>query len=122
MIVVRVLWFILIGFWLGGVVAALAWVLNITIIGLPLGLWLMNRLPSVMTLRPQEQLRVRHGEIHQVVQRLFIQRALYFVFIGWWLSALWLAAAYLLALTVVGIPFAFVMFGRAGAVTTLYRS
>jgi len=61
-IIVRILWFIFIGWWLGGIVSAVAWFLNVTIIGLPLGLYLINRLPTMITLRPQEQnIRIEHG-------------------------------------------------------------
>ena len=49
-------------------------------------------------------------------------RALYYLVIGWWLSGLWLVTAYLAALTLVGLPPSFFMWGRAGAATTLYRS
>ncbi len=55
-------------------------------------------------------------------QRPLLLRALYFLLIGWWFSGLWLAAAYLALISVVGLPLAFWMYGRVGAVTTLYRS
>ncbi len=32
-------------------------------------------------------------------------RALYFVLIGWWLSAIWAVAAWILCLTIIGLPF-----------------
>ena len=50
---IRILYFIFVGLWLGGIVTVLAWVLNITIIGLPLGLYLLNRLPQVVN-SPEE--------------------------------------------------------------------
>jgi uncharacterized membrane protein YccF (DUF307 family) len=53
-VLIRFLWFLFLGWWLGGLVSVLAWALIAIVIGLPLGLWLVNRLPSVMTLRPQE--------------------------------------------------------------------
>lgn len=123
-LLVRIAWFLLIGLWLGAVVSAVAWVLVVTVIGLPLGLWLLNRLPAVITLRPQEQRwRLEDGVLRQgQPQRPFWLRALYFLFIGWWFSAVWLAAAYACVVTVVLLPAAFWMYGRAGAVTTLYRS
>lgn len=123
-LIVRFLWFLFVGWWLGGVVSALAWLLNLTVIGLPAGLWLINRLPSVITLRPQEQNWRLEGVmlVQGQVQRPLWLRALYFVFIGWWLSGVWMLAAYLVAITLVGLPLAFWMYGRVGAVTTLYRS
>lgn len=123
-IVVRLLWFLLIGLWLGALVSAVAWLLNVTIIGLPLGLWLINRLPTVITLRPQEQQwRIEDGVLRKgQVQRPLLLRALYFVLVGIWLSGLWLMLAYIALITVVGLPLSFWMYGRIGAVTTLYRS
>ena len=47
---------------------------------------------------------------------------IYFLLVGWWLSGLWMVVAYVLLLTIVGMPAAFWMYGRIGAVTTLYRT
>lgn len=123
-LLLRVLWFVLVGWWLAGVASGLAWFLNATVIGLPLGLWLLNRLPTLATLRPQEQTWRIEGTvaIRGKAQRPLLLRALYFLLIGWWFSGLWLAAAYLALISVVGLPLAFWMYGRVGAVTTLYRS
>lgn len=122
-IVVRCLWFLAVGFWLGGVVSMLAWALVVSLIGLPLGLWLINRLPRLMTLRPQNQWHLEGNILRQgQLQRGFLGRALYFVAIGVWLSAVWMALAYAAFCTLVGIPLAFWMYGHVGAVTTLYKS
>jgi uncharacterized membrane protein YccF (DUF307 family) len=124
-ILIRVLWFVFVGWWLGGLVSAVAWLLVVVVIGLPLGLWIINRLPTLITLRPQEQTWrldadgiLRRGK----QQHDFLLRAVYFVLIGWWLSGLWMGLAYLAVLTLIGLPIAFWMYGRVGAVTTLYRS
>lgn len=123
-LLLRVIWFVLIGWWLTGILSAAAWALNATIIGLPLGLWIINRLPLVATLRPTESFYLVEGGvvISGQPQRSFLIRALYFVLIGWWLSGLWMAAAYVFLITIVGMPLAFWMYGRIGAVTTLFRS
>jgi len=123
-LLIRVLWFVLVGWWLGGIVSGVAWLLNATVIGLPLGLWIINRLPTLITLRPQEQTwRIEDGVARRGVrQQPFLLRAVYFVLIGWWLSGLWMIAAYLLLLSIIGLPLAFWMYGRVGAVTTLFRS
>jgi uncharacterized membrane protein YccF (DUF307 family) len=55
-------------------------------------------------------------------QHPLLLRAIYFVLIGWWLSGLWMLVAYALLLTIVGMPAAFWMYGRIGAITTLYRT
>ena len=123
-LILRVIWFVLVGWWLTGVLSVVAWALNATIIGLPLGLWIINRLPLTSTLRPSnsryslENVVIRRG----VVQRPLLLRAFYFILIGWWLSGLWMVVAYALLLTIVGMPAAFWMYGRIGAVTTLYRT
>jgi hypothetical protein len=49
--VVRAVYFVFIGWWASLVWCVLAQLLCMTIIGLPLGLMMFNRLPEVMTLR-----------------------------------------------------------------------
>ena len=123
-LLIRVMWFVLVGWWVGGIVSGIAWFLNATVIGLPLGLWLINRLPTLITLRPQEQTWTLDAGVvrRSKAQRPFLLRAVWFLLVGWWLSGLWMAVAYLALLSVVGLPLAFWMYGRVGAVTTLSRS
>jgi hypothetical protein len=129
-LLVRALWFLFIGLWLGALSTVLAWLLNLTIIGLPLGLMILNRLPRIMTLKPTPlrlHVSVQNGVtiIQQTrpVQRPLAVRALYFLLIGCWGSALWLLAAWLLvgATLGLGLPLAFWMFDRVPFVTTLSR-
>jgi uncharacterized membrane protein YccF (DUF307 family) len=123
-LILRVIWFVLVGWWLAGILSVAAWALNATIIGLPLGLWVINRLPLAATLRPvSSRYRVGDGALRPAVtQYPFVLRAIYFLLVGWWLSGLWMVVAYALLLTIVGMPAAFWMYGRIGAVTTLYRT
>ena len=128
-LLLRALWFIFVGFWLGGIVTAAAWALNVTIILLPLGLWIINRIPTVMTLRPMRReltvsRRLDGSEVVRVSDRAqapFLLRAIWFLLIGWWLSGLWAGLAYVAALTIIGLPISFWMFDRLPAVTTLFR-
>lgn len=113
------------GLWFSGVWAAAAWLLCVTIVGLPLGLWMLNRLPQVVTLAPRRaDLVVSGGEVREVrvAQVPFLLRTLYFVFVGWWLSALWIAAAWALCASVIGMVIGFWMFDRVPAVVSLART
>lgn len=125
-LLLRALYFIFFGLWFSGIWAAIAWVLCVTIIGLPLGLWMLNRLPQVTTLRSQQSDLVvtPTGEMYErsIPQHPFLIRAIYFLLVGWWLSALWLTAAWALCTMIIGLPFGFWMFNRVPAVITLARS
>ncbi len=109
------------GYALGFVVAGVAGVFILSIIGMPVGLWLIDRMPIFISLRPEclhharEWNYVLHGR-----QRPLGTRLLYFVFVGSWLSILWMAVAYALIFTVILIPTTFWMFDRVAQVATLY--
>lgn len=125
-LILRIIYFIFIGLWLSGLWATIAWVLSITIIGLPLSLWMLNRLPQISTLKPESHnlIVTTTGEAYttRVEQLPFIIRAVYFLLVGWWFSGLWLALAWLLSSSVIGIPFAFWMIDRVPAIITLSRN
>jgi uncharacterized membrane protein YccF (DUF307 family) len=126
---VRAVWYLLIGWWLTGILMAVAWVAAITLIGLPLTFWLVNRIPTVLTLRPRREQYamvtgadgiVRYQRI-RTEQTSAVVRLLYFIFIGWWLSALWMAGSYLAMLTIIGIPVGLMMVNRLPFVFSLHR-
>jgi uncharacterized membrane protein YccF (DUF307 family) len=123
--ILRAAYFLLFGLWFSGLWAAVAWVLCITIIGLPLGLWMLNRMGQVATLAParQELILTSDGYVvaRDVEQAPFLLRALYFLLVGWWLSALWLTLAWALSASIIGLPIAFWMINRVPAVITLAR-
>ena len=128
---VRGLYFIFVGLWFGLIWVVVAWFFNLTIIGLPLGLAMINRVPQVMTLRPvrtQTTVEVRDGApvVRQspLEQHPFLLRALYFILIGFWFSLVWMLIAWLLTgITLgLGLPFSFWMFDRVPALTTLART
>lgn len=127
--VVRMLWFFLIGWHVTLYWILAAWILNLTIIGLPLGLWMLNRVPMVLTLRPVRGYtvaQVREGRVVEwrhrgVAQHLLPTRLVYFLLIGWWLSLLWSLLAWLLCVTIIGLPFGVWMLNRLPNVTTLMR-
>lgn len=123
MLLLRLVYFIFIGLWLSGIWATIAWVLSVTIIGLPLGLWMLSVLPQIATLQPQRK-DLYVDESGQVFTRSkpqinFFLRALYFLFIGWWFSALWISLAWALSASIIGLPISFWMFNRVPTVLTL---
>lgn len=115
-LIVRALWFVFIGLWLGPLWIVFGWLLNLTIIGMPLGVWMLNRTGNVMTLR-----RAALTPLPAIAQSSasFAVRSVYFVLIGWWASLLWLLFGWVAAVTVIGLPIAFLMFERTGTVMTL---
>jgi uncharacterized membrane protein YccF (DUF307 family) len=125
-LLLRVVYFVVIGLWLSGIWAAVAWLLCVTIIGLPIGLWMLDRLPQVSTLQPQRNDLVITTDgrtmSRQIAQHPWILRAVYFVLVGWWLSALWLTVAWALCSVVIGLPFGFWMMNRVPGVLTLART
>jgi uncharacterized membrane protein YccF (DUF307 family) len=115
-LIVRALWFVFVGLWVGQIWLLLAWLLNLTVIGLPLGLWMLSRMPQVMTLRPAPS---RPPSVATSSSASLLVRAVYFVLIGWWVSFLWMQFAWLAAFMVIGLPLSFQMFERVGTVMTM---
>jgi uncharacterized membrane protein YccF (DUF307 family) len=113
---IRALWFVFVGLWAGQIWLLVAWLLNLTLIGLPLGMWMLNQMPQVMTLRQQ-----RHGLQSPATRSRvpFVARAIYFVLVGWWLSLLWVELAWLASALLLGLPLGFLMFERVGTIATL---
>ncbi|HEU5012442.1 MAG TPA: YccF domain-containing protein [Roseiflexaceae bacterium] len=125
-LLLRAVYFILVGWWFSGIWAVVGWLLCVTVIGLPLGLYMLNRLPQVVTLKParRDWVVTPTGRIVDVDvrQRPFLLRALYFVLVGWWLSAVWIVAAWALHASIIGMVLGFWMFDRVPAIITLARS
>ncbi|WP_424007518.1 YccF domain-containing protein [Haloferax denitrificans] len=116
--VVRAIWFVFVGWWATPAVVNVAWFLNATIIGIPLGVALINLVPTVLSLKePKTRLDPDSGR----GQRSLVVRAVYFVFVGWWLSWVWANVAVLFTLTIIGLPVGIWMLNRLPAVTSLYR-
>ncbi|AZH27032.1 YccF domain-containing protein [Haloplanus aerogenes] len=114
----RALWFVVVGWWATPAVVNVAWLLCATVVGAPLGVKLINLVPTVLTLKEPRSL----GDPDAAAgQRSLAVRILYFVFVGWWLGWLWANVASFLAVTIVGLPLAIPMFDRLPLVTSLYR-
>lgn len=128
-ILLRALWFICIGWWLGLIWLHIGYALCLTGIFLPVGLIILNRLPGVLTLRFSSQqttvtmyqsglVAVRMGEPQQVD---FLLRVVYFLLVGWWLGYLWALLGYIFCFTLFLIPIGVMMLNRLPTILTLRR-
>jgi uncharacterized membrane protein YccF (DUF307 family) len=128
-LLVRFIWWLFIGWWASGIAVGVAWVALITIVGIPLGIWIINRLPSILTLRPRTRtwsLGQDEQGREEVSDRSRPQvawpiRGLWFILVGWWASAIWMSLAWLVQLTVIGIPISLLMFNRTPFIASIYR-
>jgi uncharacterized membrane protein YccF (DUF307 family) len=125
---VRAIWFVLIGWWLSALAIAAAYFAAITVIGLPLAFYVFNRIPMITTLRGRTQNyeTTQVGETtlmraKTIAQRPMWVRVVYFILVGWWLGAVWLAVAWFLSITIIGLPIAVLMYDRVGGIMTLLR-
>ena len=125
---VQSLWFLFVGWWLGAAAITVAWVLNVTIIGLPLGMAILNHIPKLLALQSPErydQAVSRGGTTvlreTDLPEHNFLLRAIYFLLIGWWWSGVWLTIAYALCATIILLPVGLGMFRATPAMTTLKR-
>jgi hypothetical protein len=86
---------------------------------------MLNRLPQVTTLMPQRQDLVitTGGTVYtaDMRQHPFLLRALYFVLVGWWLSALWIGLAWALCASIIGLLPGFWFLNRPPAIVSLVR-
>ncbi|MFB6136549.1 MAG: YccF domain-containing protein [Halobacteriaceae archaeon] len=117
-LLVRALWFVLVGWWATPMLVSFAWALNATVVGIPLGVKVVNLVPTALTLAEP---RSREAPESARGQHSLLVRAAYFLLVGWWFSAAWAAVATFLALTVVGLPVAVWMLNRLPYATSLYR-
>jgi len=124
---VRALWFVFVGWWLSFWAVLVAVLLQLTLIGIPVAIWLINRIPQIVTLRSSRHLQVtEQGGVTVMqyadrAQRPLWLRALYFVLVGWWAASLWLVLAWLISITIILMPVGFWMFGATGTIQTLRR-
>jgi uncharacterized membrane protein YccF (DUF307 family) len=128
-LLVRAVWYVLVGWWLTALVMGLAWFFAATIIGLPLTFYLVNRIPTVLTLRPRaEQYQLVTGadgvsryQRLETEQSSLAVRLLWFILVGWWASLTWMAVSYAFLLTIIGIPIGLMMVNRLPFVFSLHR-
>lgn len=127
---VRVIWYLLFGWWLTGFAIVFAWGCAVTVILLPISFWIINQIPFLLTLRTRStststQVDAQGNVLvttQRAEQRDFAVRAIYFVLVGWWATGLAMAVAYAMCLTILLIPFGLMLFNRLPAVMTLQRN
>lgn len=122
----RVIWFFVLGWELTGIWILIAWAFNATLIGLPVGLWMIDRVPQVLTLRSRSGnwvVDLKNGQTYfkPTNQFSWLMRFPYFILIGWWLSLLWATFAWLICATIIGLPIGILMLHALPAVTTLQK-
>jgi uncharacterized membrane protein YccF (DUF307 family) len=127
---VQALWFLFIGWWLAQIWVVAAWVLLVTVVGIPIGVMMLGRVPMVIALRDPGQVQVRARQIGKgayvyvtegVPQHPILLRAVYFLLVGWWLSALWMVLAYAVCCTIIGLPLGVWMFDLVPVLVSLRR-
>lgn len=124
----RAIWFLLVGWWLGFFWLHIGYLLCVTIILLPFGIIMLNNLPTVLTLRSRNQVSTSTVnaagmtvETRDIRQRNFLLRILYFILIGWWAGLLWAWIGYLCTVSVILLPIGLMMLNRLPSVVSLHR-
>lgn len=128
-IVVRAVYFLLVGWWASGIWLSVAWVLIVTIVGTPIGIKMINWVPKIVSLKERriatERARTGDGSVTVTEstndQHSLLVRAVYFLFVGWWASGVWMSIAWVASVTIVGLPLAIWMYSRLPFVVSLYR-
>lgn len=123
-LIVRAIWFVFVGWWLTGIVLSVAWLCNVTIVGLPLGIKLINKAPYALTLKELGS----HDDVETVEMGgssgkspSLLVRGVYFVLVGWWASGILMSFAYLASLTIVGLPIGIKLFNYLPYVVSLKK-
>jgi uncharacterized membrane protein YccF (DUF307 family) len=124
----RAIWFLFVGWWLSAIFITVGFALLVLVITIPFGLYILHRVPQAQTLRQRTasfKTEYREGAIHftegNQPQYRWYARAVYFLFIGWWFTAVWLYAAWFIGLLVITMPLSVWMIDRTPAVLTLQR-
>ena len=129
-LLVRGLWFIFLGYWLAGLALAFAYLTLLVSLGLlsPVAFAIFNRVPYLLTLRERSRTWVAQTQggvttLREATldQRPWYLRALYFVFVGWWLTAIWISVAWTIGIFLITLPLTIWMLDRISGIATLQR-
>jgi serine/threonine protein kinase len=113
---IRVLYFLLVGWWLGFVCIEFGLLLCMFIVTWPEGLLILKRLPHTMTLRPSIPVRVN---VSTQQKRSTGIRVLYFLLVGWWLGLYCLEIGLILCMFIVTWPEGLLILKRLPYIMTL---
>ncbi len=116
----QLIYFIVFGWWFGALVAVVGYLLCVSVIGLPIGVMLLNRLPAFIFLleRSQELESDSLGLQHSHELPLLI-RIIWFFVLGWELGIFALLVGYVFCLTLIGIPVGIFVLNRVPLLLTL---
>jgi uncharacterized membrane protein YccF (DUF307 family) len=127
-LLIRAVWFVLVGWWLTGVMSVIAWLAMVSLVLLPLGIYLINRIPTFITLRPRTSTvtatvvdghtLVEHSKLKQ--QPWYI-RFVWFLLVGWWASAIVMVVGWVLVVLILTLPIGLMLYNRVPFVASLYR-
>lgn len=127
-LLVQGVWFLFVGWWASQLAILTAYLLILSIVGMPLGVMILNRLPGIVALRgPKKELTVRqvNGTTfishEQRPQYKFWIRAVYFLLCGWWLGLLLVEISWVFMLTLIGLPVAVLIYDYIPRVVSLRR-
>jgi uncharacterized membrane protein YccF (DUF307 family) len=124
----RAVWFVFVGWWLSAFFITVGYLFLLLVVTIPFGLYLLHRVPQAQTLRQRTasfKTEYRDGAVYFTEgaqpQYPWYARAVYFVFVGWWLAAFWLGVAWLISLPLITLPLSAWMIDRTPGVLTLQR-
>jgi uncharacterized membrane protein YccF (DUF307 family) len=117
----RAVWFVVAGSWLSGLWVLATWVMILFVVFQSQANRMITMIPNVLTLRtagdpPKSIVPVSRLGMPNVDTST---RALYMVFLGWWLSLVWMMLAWAISLTVIGIPISYRMYSVAPTIAHL---
>jgi uncharacterized membrane protein YccF (DUF307 family) len=127
---VQLLWYLFIGWWATQIWVAVAWFLLVSIVGIPVAIWMLHRVPLVVALRDPREVRYRMKQVGRgawVYEETGAEqfplwiRAVYFALVGWWASGLWMSLASLVCATIIGLPLGIWMFDLVPFLVSLQR-
>ena len=113
-------YFLLFGWWLGLGASLAGYLLCSTIIGLPIGVIILNRLPTIIWLKEPGQESPWDSETREVKEELpLLLRIIWFFLVGLSLGLVVLGLGYILLISLIGAPLGIYLLNRVPLILTL---